>query len=123
MKKHILTALCFLALAYIGKIVYGVIDMARYQEVPVAASAFEIAVLLIAVFFPLVASLRPNKEKKTWHYIVWTPCILYVVAITINYLIRVPASPEAYSSGLLRLVVWIAIAFLFIRHLPQKENA
>ena len=118
MKKYILIALCCAALAYIGKVSFGIVDLARYQDVPVLAVIFELAMLLGAVVFPLVSALRPNKEKKTWHYVAWAPCIIYVVAITINYLFRT----TDYSSGLLRLFLWIAIAFLFIREPSQKEK-
>jgi len=118
MKKYILIALCCSALAYIGKIGFGIVDLARYQNVPVLASIFELTMLLGAVVFPLISVLRPNKEKKIWYYIVWAPCFLYVLAISINYLFQ----STDYSSGLIRISLWIAIAFLFICDFFKNEK-
>ncbi|RRJ96187.1 hypothetical protein Ga0100231_019895 [Opitutaceae bacterium TAV4] len=123
MKRYILIVLCCAALVYIGKIGFGIADLAHYQEVPVAAASFELTMLIGAVIFPLISALRPNKEKKTWHYILWIPCVLYVVAITINYLIKTPVSLASCTIGLLRLAVWLAIATLFIREVPKKTAA
>jgi hypothetical protein len=118
MKKYILLALCCVALAYIGKVAFGTVDLARYQDQPVSVVVFELAMFLGAVVFPLSSALRQNKERKPWHYVAWIPCILYVTVIAINYMFRT----ANYFGGLLLLFLWIAIAFLFILEPSRKER-
>jgi len=121
MKKYALITLCCLALAYIGKGIVGIFQVAQHAEVPTWAIALDLTMLLGATLLPLILTVQKT-EKKTWHYILWAPCILYVIGISINFLIRAPFRIEANFIGIIRLVIWLAIAFLFIRELPKKEK-
>lgn len=120
-KRHILTVLCVLQLAYLGKIIVSVIGLARYQDIPVLSAVFECSMWLGAALIPLLATWRPGGRRRRWPYFLWAPCILYVVFISINFFIRGPFSITSSLIGVGRLLAWLAIAVLFI-HVSRKPK-
>ncbi|OHE80400.1 MAG: hypothetical protein A3G75_02025 [Verrucomicrobia bacterium RIFCSPLOWO2_12_FULL_64_8] len=119
--KLILTALCVLALADLGRMFWGLIGLARHQDVPVIAAGFDFSMFLGAALIPLVVSWRPEERRRRWHYFLWMPCILYVVFLAINFLIRSPFAVTSSLWGVGRLLAWLAIAALFI-HTSRKTK-
>jgi len=128
MQKIILTTLCSLVLAYVGRMIVGVISLARLQgvtwhwnilapshEVPVVAVVFEVSMFIGAALIPLLAAWRPEMRRKKWLLYGWSPCILYVLFLAISFFVRVPFTISSSVLGVGRLSAWIVIAALFIR--------
>lgn len=116
MEKLVLTGLCAAACGWFAKTLVGIIGLSRLQDVSAPAAVFELAMFLGAGLLPLLAIWAFPERKRTWVYVLWTPCILYVVFLAINF---TRSSPPA---GALRLLLWSAIVVLFIRE-SRKSNA
>ncbi len=83
-EKLVLTALCVIVCAWVAKMLINVVFMARYQDVPVLATTFELSMFLGAGLIPLVAVWFLKEKKRMWLYALWVPCILYVSFLAIN---------------------------------------
>ena len=108
-EKATLTALCVIICAWAVKMLVSIVHLARYQDVPVLAAAFEIGMFLGAGLVPLAAVWFFKEMKRKWLYALWAPCILYVSFLAINL------SRFRPVAGSLRILVWAVIIVLFIR--------
>jgi len=120
-RKYALIALCALALVFVGKTVVGIVGLLRYQDVPFVPVGFELTMFIGAALIPLTVALRHEEERKKWHYLIWAPCILYVIGVGINSLVRSPFDAR-YVFGIARFAGWLAIAALFIRGAQKKSQ-
>jgi hypothetical protein len=114
-EKIVLTTLCAVACASTASMLLGVVNLARHQDVPVLAVVFELSMFLGAGLLPLLAVWVFKQPTKPWLYIAWTPCILYVGFVAINF---TRISP---FDGLPRLLLWSAIIILFIRAAKESK--
>jgi len=70
-----------------------------------------------AAILPLVAVWLFEKPKWKWLYVLWAPCMLYVIVLAFR---SVFVSPLA---GSLRLLIWSAIIVLFVRESKDPKPA
>jgi hypothetical protein len=97
--------------------------MAPSHEVPVVAVIFEISMFIGAALIPLLAAWRPEVRRKKWLLYVWSPCILYVLFLAINFFVRGPFTILSSGLGVGRLLAWFVIAALFIRESRKTKMA
>ena len=120
-RNYALIALGVLALACVGRTVIESVRLSHDQDVPPGPAWFELAAFIGAALIPLVHALRRGRRKNVWLLALWTPCILYVVGIGINLLVRSDVDGR-FVFAVIRLAGWLAIAVLFLREPdPSKE--
>ena len=117
-EKNALTVLCIIACLLAARMLIGVAYLALHHHMSVVAGCFELLLFAGAGVIPLIAVWFSREANRMWLYVLWAPCILYVVFLSIRL------SLHGYLfSGCLRLALWIAIGVLFTRSLDKTKAA
>jgi len=115
LEKLVLTALCAVVGAWTIKMLVGVVGLSRPQDVPALLAALELSMFFGAALLPLITVWFFETKKKKWLYLLWAPCILYVIVLAFRYSLISPLG------GGLRLLIWTAIIVLFVRESKKSK--
>jgi|GEM_PF-6609679 hypothetical protein len=110
--KQLLIVLCIVGTLWSLKMIFAAAQMTNAEGVFPPLFAWELFAFFGAATLPLLFIWKPRVQPRALILTIWALCIVYVSVLALN-LIRV----GLVANGCVRLALWVAIAFLFIRML------
>lgn len=118
-QKYILTALCLAVCVWSVTMIVGLVGLSRAQGWSALTNWLEVAAFFGAGFLPLILIWKAELGRnRTFLVATWALCLTYVGLLALN-LMRLGFLGKAG----IRLVVWAAIAVLFVRTLRLSQKS